>query len=313
MPGYPWTEDEKNLLRELTAHGNGAIRIGRLGHFVRTHDGRGRTVDGIAQQIRRMNLANPQASARSRRARKRPPLSPQAVGATKAYLRLQGADIPIWHVCEKFGVTESWVRGILLELGIKRSWKASVAHPLSKFKSLEFRRAVALRVRAQVTQRMHDLLLQMKQSRNKLLGQFPGTGQRACDQCNEPWPLTEEFFQGSTTGKKIYFLYACRVCAAARRREVNRSSESPRTRRLRLRLAARRQDVLTNEPAIQTKNCRACWKAWPLTLEFWRGSPTKTGHLCFDPRCRLCQNAKRREARKERRTRQKSIHWVANS
>jgi hypothetical protein len=68
MPGYLWTEDEKNLLKELTGRGHGAIRIRRLGHFARTHDGRARTVDAIAQQIRRMKLANAQASARSRRA-----------------------------------------------------------------------------------------------------------------------------------------------------------------------------------------------------------------------------------------------------
>src|SRR6266404_909440 len=240
MPGYPWTEDEKNLLKELTAHGNGAIRIRRLGHFASTHHGRARTVDAIAQQIRRMKLANGQASARSRHARQLRPPTPEVVQATKAYLRLHGADIPIWHVCEKFGVTGSWVRGTLVELGIKRSWKESAAHPLSKFKSLEFRRAVALRVKAQTTRRMQQLLLQMKQSRANILRQFPAIGQRVCDQCNESWPLTEEFFEGFPNRKKSYFLYACRICAAARRRDPTRSSESPRTRRLRLRLAVRR-------------------------------------------------------------------------
>ena len=103
-------------------------------------------------------------------------------------------------------------------------------------------------------------------------------------------------FQRVSKRKEDLFFFACKLCAAARRRDPNRSSESPRTRRLRLRLAARRQDVLTKDPEIQTKNCWVCWKPWPLTREFWRGSRTKTGHLCFDPRCRLCQNAKRREA-----------------
>jgi hypothetical protein len=75
---------------------------------------------------------------------------------------------------------------------------------------------------------MHLRLLQMKQRRTELLGAGLGIGQRVCDECNEAWPLTEEFFQAFPNGRNTYFLYACRVCAAARRRNPNRTSESPK-------------------------------------------------------------------------------------
>src|SRR5262249_54302864 len=204
-------------------------------------------------------------------------------------------------------VSESWVRATLGKLGISRSWRGTAAHPLSKFKSWEFRRAVASRVKAWARRRRENLALQMKRRRLEVLATQPGIGQRVCDQCHETWPLTEEFFQSFPSAKKIYFLYACHICAPARRRDKNPTGESPKTRRLRIQLEARREQVLASQPETQTKNCRVCWNPWPLTREFWRSSRTKAGNLCLDPRCRLCQNARRREAAKARCARKKFV------
>ncbi len=310
MPGISWTVEDKERLAELVKSGQGPLSIHRLGCFAANGHGV-RSVDAIAQQIRRMHLARPENSERARKAHLRGASVPlEARRQATEFLRRNGSDIPVNVVADKFGVTISWVRRTLKQLGIQRSWAATAAHPLSRFHDPEYRAKVSQRVSAWAKEKAREHEKELKAHRVELLRASPKMARRCCEQCGENWPLTPEFFAATKHAEtaKTYYLYTCRLCSAANRHNEisNENQTHPRTERLRRTLSERSEEVraLKNPPA--EKRCIACWKDWPLTQEFWRSSKLKSGHTYFEPRCRLCQNTKRRSDEKARRAR---AHW----
>jgi len=307
MPGISWTTEDKQRLADLVRSGHGPLSIYRLGCFAANGHGV-RSVDAIAQQIRRMHLASPENSERARKAHERGiSVTPEARRQATEFLRRNGSDIPVNVVAEKFGVTISWVRRTLKQLGIQRSWAATAAHPLSRFHDPEYRAKVSRRVSAWAKEKAREHKQELKARRVELLAKSPKLAKRCCEQCGENWPLTPEFFAATKheESAKTYYLYTCRLCAAANRHKHDESGDHPhpRTERLRRKLTARREEVRKLKAPPQEKRCIACWEDWPLTLEFWRTSKLKSGHTYFEPRCRLCQNSKRRSDERARRAR----------
>jgi hypothetical protein len=195
-------------------------------------------------------------------------------------------------------------------MGVHRSWSATVSHPLSKFHDPNYRAKVSARVKAWAKEKARQHESELRMHRDQILRNEPTHPARCCEQCRETWPLSPEFFAATkqeNTGK-IYYLYTCRLCMAANRHSEMSSEhhDHPRTERLRRNLLQRSEYVRHQALGTVEKRCIACWKDWPLTKEFWRTSKLKSGHLYFEPRCRLCQNTKRRNDEKARRTR---AHW----
>ncbi|HEY1169777.1 MAG TPA: hypothetical protein VGH19_00280 [Verrucomicrobiae bacterium] len=306
MPGVNWTSEDKEKLADLVKAGHGPLSIHRLGCF--SANGHGvRSVDAIAQQIRRMHLASPENSERARKAHQRGASVPlESRRQATEYLRRNGADVPVQVVAEKFGVTISWVRRTLKQLGIQRSWAATAAHPLSRFHNPEYRAEVSKRVSAWAKEKAKEHEQELKAHKVQLLRESPKHAKRCCEQCKETWPLTPEFFAATqhNGSSKVYYLYTCRLCAAANRHHEDSGDRAhPRTERLARTLNERAEDVRALKHPPKEKRCIACWKDWPLTKEFWRSSELKSGHTYFEPRCRLCQNTKRRSDEKARKAR----------
>jgi len=310
MPGLIWTSEDKQRLAELVRAGNGPLSIYRQGIFP-AHGHGARTLNAIAQQIRRQHLAKPESSERARRAHLRGlSVSEEARQQATEFLRRNGEDIPVDIVADKFGVTVSWVRRTLKAMGVHRSWSATVSHPLSKFHDPNYRAKVSARVKAWAKEKARQHEAELRAHRDQILRNEPTHPARCCEQCRETWPLSPEFFAATkqeNTGK-TYYLYTCRLCMAANRHSEMSSEHHnhPRTERLRRNLIHRSEEVRHQAIGTVEKRCIACWKDWPLTTEFWRTSKLKSGHLYFEPRCRLCQNTKRRHDEKARRTR---AHW----
>lgn len=307
MPGVNWTDEDKQRLTDLVRAGHGPLSIHRLGCFAANGHGV-RSVDAIAQQIRRMHLARPENSERARKAHERGASVPlEARLEAMEYLRRNGEDVPVHVVVDKFGVTTSWVRRTLKQLGIHRSWAATAAHPLSRFHDPDYRAKVSERVSAWAKEKAHEHEQELKAHRVQLLKASPKMARRCCEQCGENWPLTPEFYAATqhTGSSKVYYLYTCRLCAAANRHTEsdNDNRAHPRTERLRKTLIQRSEEVRALKHPPKEKRCIACWKDWPLTPEFWRTSKLKSGHTYFEPRCRLCQNTKRRSDEKARKAR----------
>lgn len=316
MPGIPWLTEDKQRLAELVRQGLGPVAIQRSG--VLTAKGEApRSLHSIAQQIRRMHLAPPELSEKARLARLRGRSVPmeQRVRAEE-YLRSHGDSVPIHHVVQRFGVTESWTRRCLKRMGIHRSWQSTASHPLSKFHDPEYRASVSARVRRQARERGDKQRQQALRMADEVLSQNPSHPTRQCEKCSKSWPLTADFFpacQRASTGQ-TYYLHLCRGCAAERRRSnkgVETQSrhgmhgvEGLRSMRLRRVLTARRASLKETGTPVQERSCRVCWENWPLLTDFWRSSKSGNGKVVFDPRCRLCENARRREAAENRRARQ---------
>jgi len=79
-----------------------------------------------------------------------PASTPEVVPSNQSYLRCMSRH-SIWHVCEKFGVTKSWVRGTLGRTEYKAVLEASGGNPLSQIQVLRVSARGALRVKAQTT------------------------------------------------------------------------------------------------------------------------------------------------------------------
>jgi len=318
MPGIPWLPDDKQRLVELVQKGHGPVSIQRLG--VLTANGHGpRSLHAIAQQIRRMHLAEPEVSEKARMARIRGRSIPsEQRQRAEEYLRAHGNAVPVHHVVERFGVTESWTRRTLKRLGIARVWAETARHPLSRFHDPTYRAKVSERVRRQARERAADHRSTLVALSEEILASASTTPTRSCERCGVSFPLRSEFFptcHRATTGQ-TYYLHLCRGCAAERRRQPKPESANPsssvdpsrveglRSQRLRRILCARRDDVRAAENPPQDRACLACWEEWPLLADFWRTSRTDKGTLLFDPRCRLCENARRRAASKGRKARE---------
>lgn len=312
MPGTVWTPEDKRRLEDMVRSGLGPVAIQRCGALTATANGP-RSLHAIAQQIRRMHLASPALSERARRARIRGrSLTEEQRRRTEEYLKSQGQNVPIRHVVQRFGVTESWVRRALKRLGIQRTWTESVAHPLSRFHDPDYRRSVSERVKNWAANRSESRRQQFNLRCEQVRAEHPGQELRRCDECRGEWPLTGEFFAAypRPAAGRTYFLHLCRLCAAARRRQHEPVSqrelqEGLRSRRMRRELAAQRDQVRATPAAAPERACRACWENWPLLPLFWRSSRTKTGKVVFDPRCRICENARRRSAAKSRAARER--------
>jgi hypothetical protein len=316
MPGITWLTEDKQRLAELVREGHGPVAIQQLGLL--TANGQApRSLHAIAQQIRRMRLAEPEVSEKARQARIRGRSVPaeQRLRAEE-YLRSHGESVPIHHVVQRYGVTESWTRRILKRMGIARSWQSTAAHPLSRFHDPDYRASVSERVRRQARERGDRQRQASLRLSEVVMGSDPNHPTRQCEQCNKVWPLSAQFFpacQRASTGQ-TYYLHLCRSCAAERRRTNKRietqsrhgmhGDEGLRSVRLRRVLTARRAALKESGSAITERSCRACWENWPLISDFWRSSRTSSGTVVFDPRCRLCENSRRREAAENRRARQ---------
>lgn len=315
MPGITWLPEDKERLADLVRQGHGPVAIQQLG--VLTANGHGpRSLHAIAQQIRRMRLAEPEVSEKARQARLRGrSIAPEQRVRAEEYLRTHGDSVPIHHVVQRFGVTESWTRRVLKRMGITRSWQNTASHPLSRFHDPDYRAAVSARVRRQARERGERQRQAALQRSEQVLCANPNHPTRQCEQCNRSWPLDAQFFpacQRASTGQ-TYFLHLCRGCAAERRRTIKRvetqsrhgthGEEGLRSLRLRRVLVARRAALKESGTPTAERSCRVCWENWPLIPDFWRSSRTSSGNVVFDPRCRLCENARRREAAENRRAR----------
>lgn len=305
MPGLSWSAEDKKRLEELVRAGLGPLSIHRLGCFSANGHG-ARSVDAIAQQIRRLHLAPPEHSERARQARLRGmAVDETAKERATEFLQQNGHDVPVEYIAEKFGVTVSWVRRTLKRLGISRSWADTVANPLSRFHDPEYRKQVSARVRQWAKERAAKKQKLLKAQKVQLLTKQPQHKVRCCEHCQEQWPLTADFFPATkepSTGK-TYYLYSCRLCTAERRRENEQHAENPRTARLKQKLLADREEIRSGKNPPKEKKCIACWEHWPMLPEFWRTTRLKSGHIYFEPRCRQCQNAKRRDDDKARKLR----------
>ncbi len=317
MPGIPWSPDDKSRLVELVQKGLGPVSIQRLG-VLTANDRRPRSLHAIAQQIRRMHLAQPEISEKARMARMRGrSITAEQRHSAEDYLTTHGSAVPIHHVVERFGVTESWTRRSLKNLRISRVWAETAAHPFSRFHDPGYRAEVSARVRRQARERAAAHRATLVALAEKILSSSPTVPRRSCENCGHSFPLQSEFFPAchrATTGQ-TYYLHLCRGCAAERRRQPKSQpdglsatgdlsrDEGLRSQRLRRILCERRDNVRTAENRPQERACRACWQEWPLLSDFWRTSRTQKGTVLFDPRCRLCENARRRSASKGRITR----------
>ncbi len=79
-----------------------------------------------------------------------------------------------------------------------------------------------------MVQRNRDRLLGL---RRRILEKSPGVEERICWKCSRSWPIDARFFKYSTSraSGKLLFEHVCRLCRAARRRELARAPSSKTT------------------------------------------------------------------------------------
>ncbi len=218
-----WSSREEQILRLLTRErGLGARGIKGRGFFC---NGSGQTVtlnersiDSIAQKMRRSGLVDPERSRRARYAKR-------LTRDEKRRLRKELRENPHDWTTEQFGyayeVAPSTIRRYRKKWRIRHTWSDAMALP----PSIERRRQLAEETRerniAAWEKRKQKLLDRLEATKKRFLSRAKNRANppelRTCVACGREWPETEKFFAPSPKRREgkvvaVYLRRTCRVC-----------------------------------------------------------------------------------------------------
>ena len=275
MPGVPWTDSEKNLLRQLVKQGLGPIRIKRRGYFSDPGQTE-RSVYGISRQAQRLCLVNPEASKRVSLGRRRSIIAEKEHGAAlTSYLLKYGKTYPTWYIAQKWQLSEGMVRHRLHKLGIHRTWAQSVALPLAKFKLPQYRKDLCSKLKQTFQTRKRQRLLDFERRTREVQLQTPKAPHRVCEQCLVARPMAAEFFPAFRKFRERQNLlpYKCRHCFSGRAETdgfEGPSRANPKTVRLANQISQLALTIFNNGVPLIQRTCIRCQETWPLLADFWR-------------------------------------------
>ncbi|MEM7235164.1 MAG: hypothetical protein AAF517_23500 [Planctomycetota bacterium] len=212
-----WSEREEQLLVLLSEKRKlGARGMQTRGFFsTEANSWNVRTIDSIAQKLRRNGLADPERSQRARTARR---LTKEQRKNLRKDLRENRDQKSSAEFAAEYGVSPSTIRRYRKKWRIPHSWKGAMALPSSVAKR-EFQ---AARTRERNLERWREtkekLLTRLERRKASVLKQRGDTqAMRQCQRCEREWPETSQFFAFSPKRRdgrvvKKYLRRVCRVC-----------------------------------------------------------------------------------------------------
>ena len=205
-----WDHEEIELLKSFTAQGYSARRIVDKDYFPY------RSIDSVAQQMRRRRLGNPILSRRQRKATR---LKGTALARFHRYLRTHARHTSTNVIAKRYHVSRGTVKRHLRQLGIVVTWRDAMAMPPTRTRLQRLARARNLRRWAQ----WRDLQeRRLKVLVRKLREMHIDVERRTCNSCGRTWYATEEFFKLRPKRRNgrvvaVYLSRACRICLSRRR------------------------------------------------------------------------------------------------
>ena len=216
-----WTEREEKVLVLLAKQrGLGARSIKQRGFF---SEGEGdslhsRSVDSIAQKIRRHGLVDPE---RSRRARYSKRLDREERRRLRDDLRKNPRHLTTEEFAGEYGVAPSTIRRYRKKWRIPYSWHEAMSLPASQERREQLSAETRDRNLANWERRKQEMRQQFIAARRKAEQTARRKGRepklRQCSTCGESWPATKTFFAPSPKRRdgeivRTYLRRSCRVC-----------------------------------------------------------------------------------------------------
>ena len=219
-----WSETEILRLTSLAQQRLSAAAMHAAGFFP------DRSVDSIAQQMRRLRLGDPVRSRRQRRATR---LRGMQLAQFHAYLKTHARITPTRVIAKKFGVSRGTVKRHLAQRGIRVTWHDAMAMPSSKLRQRRIAHQRNLKRWARwrvIEARRLPVLFE------KLKGMNAALEMRVCQSCARTWYATDDFFKPRPKRRdrsviRVYLSRSCRICLAgarsARRPAATQASIGP--------------------------------------------------------------------------------------
>ena len=291
MAGRPYSNDEIHLLSRMRADGFSIPVIAtRLG----------RTPVGIQGALRARGWVDP---ARS-----------QAMKSVEKFTAEQRTAFEDFLNSRRLGHTSSDVRDEWNREAAIKGWPTvnsdrvfrcrqklglqPTRNDCMQFESYRRKRCASQRARrARESQNRRQVL---RSRRTQIYASEADFSRRKCQACLETWPLTEEFFHHSGTGRR-YFLKACRLCShavplnSAEERRVQRMAAYDRQVAVTQISHARceRDALLRKHRAFPTRRCSCCHETWELLAVRYPKYKGVCGEL-YRKTCRFCLRAAER-------------------
>ena len=242
MPGAFWSDVEREILSTLIATGLGPTEILRSGRLP------GRTINSIKKELGRLNLANPERSARVSRGKTEGLLSDKQYSDLCAYIRKYGPTYNdrqlarAWNKLQKQQEASGEVP-ILMRAGRIQYYRNKLRVPrppqgkarklAQKKLALAAKPPVSKQEQGKQRRRKHDaaqekLFQALLLRRETILAAEPETPLQLCQACKESFPLTEEFFEKILHRKSgVYYFVKlrCAHCQKQLEREKRRAKE----------------------------------------------------------------------------------------
>jgi hypothetical protein len=254
----------------------------------------GRTPSGIQGVLRARRWVDP---ARSKLMSSVSVFSPEQRDAFREFVCSRAADhssTDIRDLWNKDAATKPWptvnnerVLYYLRAQGLKKTKSEYM-----RFESYRKRQSSAQQVRRAKEQASRLRILRVR--REELYAREGNLPRRKCDVCRETWPLADEFFRHSGTGRK-YFLKTCRNCY--------RNVSGTAVERQKQRMEAYDRDVIVKQISLAkverdaflhqhrnspTRRCSRCHETWELLLKRFPKYKLPSGRELFRRTCRFC-------------------------
>ena len=220
----PWSAREKHVLVILGQKRQlGARSIKSRGFFVPTDNKaaagwKERSIDSIAQKMRREGYVDPLRSLRAKLARR---LTPEERRRLRKQLRQNPRKKSTEEFAQEYGVAPSTIRNYRKRWGIKHSWHIAMSLPAARRKRKRLAEETRTRNTARWAQRKKELRNTLLKSTKQMLKKERGKRRkiewRRCQKCQTEWPATKRFFAPSPKRRDgsviaTYLRRSCRVC-----------------------------------------------------------------------------------------------------
>lgn len=223
----PWSAREKHILVILGQKRRlGARSIKARGFFVPSNKKvsagwKERSVDSIAQKMRREGYVDPLRSLRAKLARR---LTPQEQRQLRKALAKNPQKKSTEEFAVEYGVAPSTIRNYRKRWRIKHSWQIAMSLPAARSKQKRLAEETRTRNTARWAQRKKELRNALRKSTERLLKKVRGNRKkikwRRCQKCGSQWPANKRFFASSPKRRdgRVIATYLRRSCRACPRR-----------------------------------------------------------------------------------------------
>ncbi|MEZ5301085.1 MAG: hypothetical protein R3F11_10595 [Verrucomicrobiales bacterium] len=221
-PREVWTDWEEDTLKEQAAQGMTARQIVQ-------QSGMQRSLDSVAQKMRRLGLARDRSGSRAiRETRKLKGADrDEFLEALQEHAEARPTSWFVW----KFGVGRGQVKRALKELGIEVSWKDAMKMPQTRSRFLAHLSVGSAEAWNRRRQSLRKDLVALKRQLDDELAADPKLAKRKkfelrrCPSCQAEWYARDDFFAPYTTrknGEKRRYLHrVCRLCPPLSRQRKN--------------------------------------------------------------------------------------------